>query len=113
MSPRGKAQPWVFSESVFDEPASVQLDHGELLVDAAVAGVGVVQVLDFMVERHVRDGQLVELLPELAAAGPTIHAVRSARRRNVPRVNALVELVTHVFSRFGPRGRREDGFLRP
>lgn len=96
--PRGKPRPWTFSEGTLDAPAVVQVDQGDLLVDGALAGLGVAQVLDFMVKAHVREGRLIEVLPELAAPGPTIHAVCSPRRKNIPRVRAFLDLLSGMFA---------------
>lgn len=105
VSPRGKARAWSFATGTLDAPAVIQLDHGELLVEAALAGVGVVQVLDFMVHAPLRDGRLIELLSDQAALGPPIHAVCSARRRQVPRVKAVLELLTELFARLTAEAR--------
>lgn len=97
--PRGKPRAWAFTEGSLDAPAAVLVDQGDLLVDGALAGLGVAQVLDFMVQTHVREGRLLEVLPELAVAGPTIHAVCSPRRRGIPRVRAFLDLLGDLFAR--------------
>jgi len=95
--PRGKPRAWTFLDGTFDAPALVQVDQGDLLVEGSLAGVGIAQVLDFMVRSHLREGRLLEVLPELAAPGPSIHAVCSPRRKNVPRVRAFLDLLSGLF----------------
>ena len=68
----------------FDAAGPLDVDHGDVLVEAALADVGVVQVLDFMIDDHLRAGRLVEVLAESAAPGPTLHAVHP--KRPLPRV---------------------------
>jgi DNA-binding transcriptional LysR family regulator len=94
--PRGGTVEWVFA-GARREPERVRTagrldtDQGELLVDAALAGLGLCQVFDVMVERHVRDGTLVEVLRDFAAPGPPVHALCLAGQQRVPRVRALLD----------------------
>jgi len=97
--PRGGARPWVFLEgegvgavaAPLEVSGALDVDHGDVLVDAALADVGIAQVLDFMVEEHLRAGRLVEVLADVAAPGPTVHAVHP--RRPLPRVRAFVDFI--------------------
>ena len=73
------------------------LDHAPSLVDALLAGLGVAQVLDFMVDELVRVGRLVQVLPEEVAEGPAIHAVCAPGRRATPRVRAAFEAFAGAF----------------
>lgn len=74
----------------------VVLDRGDLLVDAAVAGVGVAQVFDFMARDRIRAGELVELWPARAAEGPAIHALCVAGRQRVPKIRAFLDFAGDV-----------------
>lgn len=104
-SPRGKAVPWTFldapggSPRALEVPGRVDLDQGELLVAAAAAGVGVAQVLDFMVAEPLREGRLVEVLGELRAPGPTVHAVVLPGQQGTPKVRAFLEFVAEALGR--------------
>jgi LysR family transcriptional regulator for bpeEF and oprC len=69
------------------------IDHGELLVLAAAAGLGVVQAFDFLVEPDLAAGRLVEILPAYAAAGPPIHALCRPQRQSTPNVRAFLDFV--------------------
>jgi LysR family transcriptional regulator, regulator for bpeEF and oprC len=89
--PRGHARAWVFRGGDVAITSRLDVDHGDVLVDAALAGVGIAQVLDFMVQEHVAAGRLVEVLADAAEAGPVLHAVHP--RKPLPRVRALVELL--------------------
>ncbi len=102
VTPRGKARAFAFSGGPIDTSGPLFVDHGDLLVEAALAGVGVAQVLDFMVDDAIREGRLIEVLREHAVAGPPIHAVCAARRKNVPRVRAFLDFAVELFT---PRGR--------
>lgn len=99
--PAGGVADWRFvvaGEPVVMRPEGpIQLNQGDLLVDAAVAGLGVMQGFDFMIAEQVRRGQLVEVLAHQAAPGPPMHALTPAGRQRVPKVRAVLELLSEVF----------------
>ncbi len=99
-SPRGKPVPWTFAgpdgEQQLDAPAGLELDHGGLVVRAAIADLGVAQVFDFMVGDALAQGQLVEVLGEHAAAGPDVHALTVASQRKTPRVRVFLDYLSSV-----------------
>lgn len=100
VDPHGQARAWVFrgepggSAQVVRTPPAMDVDHGPALLDLATAGAGMCQVLDFMLDERVRDGRLVEVLPAHAADGPPVHALCLPGRQAVPRVQALLQLLS-------------------
>lgn len=103
VGPSGRVAAWRFASGEGDEAPSlvaerpILFDHGDLLVDAAAAGLGVAQVFDFMVRDHVRRGELVEVLPHLSAEGPPIHALCLPGRQRVPKIRAFIDFAIEVF----------------
>lgn len=98
--PAGGVADWQFADAPpFRAPAPLRMDRGDLLVEAAVAGLGVVQAFDFMVEADLREGRLVELFAERAVAGPPIHALTLAGRQEVPRVRAVLDFTEEILGR--------------
>lgn len=101
--PSGRIAAWRFGSTGGDEALPfvaerpIVFDHGDLLVDAAAAGLGVAQVFDFMVRGHVRRGELVEVLPHLSAEGPPIHALCLPGRQRVPKIRAFIDFAVEVF----------------
>jgi DNA-binding transcriptional LysR family regulator len=97
-SVRGKPVDWTFDVAgerrVAKVSGGVQIDRGELLLDGAVLGLGIAQVMDFMVGDELRRGSVVELLSEHAAQGPTIHGVCLPGQRRSPRVKALLDFLS-------------------
>lgn len=87
-APNGRPQAWWFSSGARAVDAAVLTDHSPSLVDLAVAGVGVTQALDFMVDEHLRAGHLVRVLEHLTATGPEVHAVCAPGQRASQRVRA-------------------------
>lgn len=99
--PSGGVADWRFAVDgqpvVFRSDSAVLLDRGDLLVEAAAAGLGVAQVFDFMAVDATRRGALVEVLQHQAAEGPPIHALTLPGRNRVPKVRALLEFLAEVF----------------
>jgi LysR family transcriptional regulator, regulator for bpeEF and oprC len=99
-SPRGVDVGWQFLASPRSKqtrewrgPARVNLDQGELLVDAALAGLGIVQVFSYMVSDELERGELVELLGDHACVGPPIHALCKPGQQGVAKVRALLDFL--------------------
>lgn len=82
------------------------IDHGEHLLEAAAGGMGVCQVLDFMVGEHVGSGRLVEVLAPFAAPGPPIHALALPERARSANVRAVFAFLVETFRRLEPAPRR-------
>lgn len=78
--------------------AALLVDQGEHLVRMARAGLGVTQVLDFMVRGAIERGELVEVLSEHSAAGPGIRLVSTRERARSANVRALVQWAREVFA---------------
>lgn len=98
--PRGAVIDWTFrarprSRELVGHAFAPRLvvDQGERLVDAALVGLGVAQVLEFMVVDHLREGRLVAVLDEWSCAGPPIHALCKPGQRKVPKVRALLDFL--------------------
>jgi DNA-binding transcriptional LysR family regulator len=75
-------------------------DNAVLLLDMAVAGLGVARLADFMVARAVRDGALVPLLMDshVPESFP-IHALTVPGRHRAPRIRAFVDFLAKQFVR--------------
>lgn len=84
------------SKTVVHQPRLVSRDMN-MLRQAAVAGVGVVQLPDMMVKQAVADGQLVRLLPDWQPRPEIIHAVFASRRGLLPSVRALIDFLVLQF----------------
>lgn len=105
LAPRGKTHEWSFQDgaqsraSVAKTSGNLEIDQGELLLDAAVAGMGLCHVLDFMVTDLVREAKLVEVLSDYAAEGPAIRALCLPGRKSSPKVRALLDFLAEELRR--------------
>jgi DNA-binding transcriptional LysR family regulator len=95
----GKPRAWEFSDGDRAVTGSLLVDHGEYLLGAAISGMGICQVLDFMVAEPVRDGALVEVLADHATDGPGIHAIATASRARSASVRAFIRFLVEAFRR--------------
>jgi len=68
-------------------------DDMAALRDAALVGVGVVQLPTMMVWRQVEAGQLVHVLPDWRPHAGIVHAVFPSRRGLLPSVRALLDFL--------------------
>jgi DNA-binding transcriptional LysR family regulator len=69
------------------------------LRDAALAGVGVVQLPMMMVREQIARDELVHVLPQWAPRPEIIHAVFPTRRGLLPSVRALIDFLADRFDR--------------
>ncbi len=101
VAPNGKPAEWTFSDGKrprsFAPEGNLLIDHGAYLLDAAAAGMGVCQVLDFMVAERVDAGELVEVLSSASAKGPDVRAVTSAARSTSANVRAFIAFLVDAF----------------
>lgn len=85
----------------------VTSDSGDILMDLALAGHGIIRTLEITAAHHVREGRLVSLLADVHVDEPTpIWAVTPPRRNRVPRVRAFVDFLVE---RLGRAPWRLDG----
>lgn len=68
------------------------------LRNAALAGIGVVQLPLLMVREQLEEGSLVKVVPEWAPRREIIHAVFPSRRGMLPSVRALVDYLAAQFA---------------
>lgn len=95
MPASGRARPWQLrsrGQAVELHPtARVQVNDGEGMAAAAALGLGLAQLPDYMVEREIAAGTLVEVLPSCRPAPMPISAVVPSGRLLPPRVRVLLD----------------------
>lgn len=78
-------------ETKFTPPATHQLSDGEAMVDAAVAGLGLVQLPMSLVREKLLAGLLQEVLAEYAGTDVEVHALWPHRAQLSPRLRYVVD----------------------
>jgi LysR family transcriptional regulator for bpeEF and oprC len=69
----------------------------EALVEAAAAGLGIVQVADYYAHTMLQSGKLVEVLADYQTDGHIISAVYPAHQRGVPKTRAFLDFLVSLF----------------
>ncbi len=72
---------------------TLAFDSNDVIIDAGLAGTGLVQLHTYMAEPYLRSGQLVEVLPEYAAEGPPISVLFPSNRHLAPKVRVFIDFV--------------------
>ncbi|RZL54814.1 MAG: LysR family transcriptional regulator [Variovorax sp.] len=84
------------ADRLFSPPATHQLSDGEAMVDAAVAGLGLVQLPISLLREKLAAGSLVPVLSDYADAGVEVHAVWPHRGQLSPRLRYVVDQLAIV-----------------
>ncbi|MEW6690007.1 MAG: LysR family transcriptional regulator [Pseudomonadota bacterium] len=95
MPSSGRDRPWQFRHGKRDyavvPESKVRLGDGEALVQAAAAGLGLIQVPSYMAEHEVKRGRLVQILQDYRPAPLSISLVYPSHRHVPSRVRALAD----------------------
>lgn len=84
--------------TVFHEPR-LATDDMAVLREAALLGVGVVQLPTIMVWKDVEAGRLVQLLPQWTPRAGIVHAVFPSRKGLMPAVRTLLDFMAEECAR--------------
>ena len=102
-SSRGRRQSWRFREPdgtwlTAQGRSRLRLDSGEALRDAAIAGLGIAFLPDFVVAPDLAAGRLRKLLTDLDGGDAVITAIYPSRRLLEPRVRRFIDLLAEELS---------------
>lgn len=76
-------------------------NDGEIAVNWALEGHGIVMRAEWDIERYLRSGQLVQVLPQYSTPEASIYAVYHLRHQLSSRVRCFVDLVGRKLARLG------------
>lgn len=92
-----RADPWpvlVRGKLVRMQPRGrFQADSGAALLSAALAGVGIAMLPDFLADEHIATGALVSFLPEHEPPPVPMHVVRPPGARTPRKMSVLMDLL--------------------
>lgn len=98
MPSSGRDRPWQFridgGATEIQPEARLRLGDGEALVDAASAGLGLVQVPDYMAADAHGAGRVVEVLRDFRPAPIPINVLYPSARMLPPRVRAFIDAMS-------------------
>ena len=76
---------------------SIQYNSGHSLVDAALKGLGIVQLPDYYVQKYLASGELISLLDDYREPEESIWAIYPHNRQLSPKIRLLVDyLAEHL-----------------
>ncbi|MGY0195715.1 LysR substrate-binding domain-containing protein [Leptothrix sp. BB-4] len=78
---------------------SLSTNDGEIAVNWALDGHGILMRAEWDIERHLRSGRLVQVLPQCHTPDADIHAVYPQRHQLAARVRAFVDFVAAAFQK--------------
>jgi DNA-binding transcriptional LysR family regulator len=105
--PRGTLMDlWQFERRGAKESVAVSgwlaSSHRDLLVDAALAGEGVLRLTSLAMWRHLASGRLVAVLKDWTVLeAPPVNVLYRPKQRRTPRVRVFVDFVTELFGKLG------------
>jgi DNA-binding transcriptional LysR family regulator len=102
--PRGGVHAWKVGGVVVDVAPRVIVDSGAALPEAALGGLGLVHVFEFMVEAHLRAGRLVRLFPDVEPEQRALHAVTTPHKARTRAVRSTLEALQAAFASGGDPG---------
>jgi len=107
---QGRQDMWRLTDRAGDEVAvrvhgRFESNFGELIRDAAIAGLGIAQHSTWHVGDDLRSGRLKVVLPDYPIADTGIHAVMPRRQLTPRRVRAFVEFLGERFGEKPPWDR--------
>lgn len=89
---------------------SLATNDGEIAVTWALEGHGILMRAEWDIERYLRNGRLVQVLPQYFTPDADIHAVYPQRHQLAARVRAFVEFLA---ASFGERAENKKGNTSP
>lgn len=98
----GRIWGWRFKHNA-TEPRIVSINgiltanSAEVLVEAAVAGLGIVQVADYYAYTMLQSGKLVEILTDHQTDGHIISAVYPSHQRDLPKTRVFIDFLVSLF----------------
>lgn len=103
----GQVGPWYFRGRVPGDQERrvihprIAVGDGEGEVSATLAGHGIAQLPTWLVQTHLNEGRLVEVLPELATDGLPMNLVWLKTREALPKVSILLKYLSEHLAPYG------------
>lgn len=98
----GKVYDWDFTrgDERYDVPMRgvIALNDSNAYVEAGLAGLGIIQMTDYLVYKHVETGRMVQILPDWHSDPLPIHVVYPQNRHLSAKVRVFVEWVAELFA---------------
>ncbi|MEO1380853.1 MAG: substrate binding domain-containing protein, partial [Pseudomonadota bacterium] len=80
----------------------LSVNDGQSLLNAAISGLGIAYLPSFLYSPAMKDGEVVDVIPDLPAETQGIYAVYPPGRFTQPKVRAFIDFLVNVFAEKGP-----------
>ncbi|GGY60124.1 LysR family transcriptional regulator [Pseudoduganella albidiflava] len=98
----GKIYDWDFTKDgeriQIPMPGVIALNDSNAYIQAGLAGLGVIQMTDYLLLEHVRTGRMVQLLSDWTTDPLPVHIVYPQNRHLSAKVRVFVEWVAELFA---------------
>jgi LysR family transcriptional regulator, regulator for bpeEF and oprC len=99
----GKTYDWDFQRGdekiIVPKHGLIALNDSNAYVHAGLAGLGIIQMADYLMLKHVAAGRMVRLLPDWISEPTPVHIVYPQNRHLSAKVRVFVEWVSELFAR--------------
>lgn len=98
----GLARPWHFQDRqgrrhAIEVRGQLGMNDSEAITSAALAGLGIALIADWLIAAHLQSGKLVQLLPAAQPQGFPVYAVWQKNQYLSPKVKYIVDLLAARF----------------
>lgn len=100
---------WTLGDTKVEVSGDLRCNFGEALTAAAIAGRGIALEPSFTVARHIKSGNLVQLLPDHPVQSFNVYAVYPQARLLPQKVRVFIDHLVHAF---GPAPYWDDDLQR-
>lgn len=80
----------------------LSVNDGQSLLNAAISGLGIAYLPSFLYAQALKDGLIVDVIPDLPVETQGIYAVYPPGRFTQPKVRAFIDFLVHAFAEKGP-----------
>jgi DNA-binding transcriptional LysR family regulator len=98
---KGQLIPWKFQIDgrvvTYSPDSSVILNNLDAALDLALAGVGIVQMLEYQCGAHLAAGRLVPIFSDHALDPLPLRVLYNDHQRHSLKVRAMVDFLQHIF----------------
>lgn len=82
---------------------NLRLNNGEAILDVALAGVGLVQIYNYIAGEAIARGKLKPVLEKYAAPGSPISVVYPQKRHLSAKIHAFVDFMSELMKQLRQR----------
>lgn len=82
---------------------ALNINNAETLLEAAIAGAGIVMVSDFIAGNALRSGKIQRILSDYVVAGPEVSIIHLPRSTLAAKVRALVDYLKTIIEDIDPQ----------